>query len=187
MKGDHLMLPSAETIAAILPQYTTAGDSTLIIAADGKATTSPVRVKAILNRLARRHAVDLISLRRLSARATGRSLRQPLPLAPGLVLIPFKVRKPRIARDSCTGYINLHAVKTAAEDANCREQTVITLLSGREIPVLWNEKTVARCLREARLAASAAPHPASGAASLHAAFYKLLEVFHEILALKQSL
>lgn len=150
-------LNACTRIAAIIPCYQPGGDSTAIIAVDGSVTSLTARIRTVLRRLARLRAIDLGALRSRTRAATERRNLEPLPLAPGLVLVPVKVRQPRVAGDTTTGYINFHAVTTVAANKNKPYQTTVTLAGKTELPVLWTPATVNRQLALARLAATAAP------------------------------
>lgn len=121
-----------------------------------------------------------------------RSILQPLPLAPQLLLFPVKVRTPRITGDNCTGYINYFAVTTVAPCREAPVHTVLTLTGGHLIRALWTPATINRYLQLARLTAYA---PLSAAAKVHETnapyspellgiAQKLAEVFQDILDLK---
>lgn len=192
-------LPAPERIAAIVPCYNALGDNTTVIACDGSSTTLACRVRAVIGRLAKSRAIDLAALKARIRVDIERKNLEPLPLAPGLVLVPVKVRKPRVAGDSTTGYVNFHAVTAVCANTNKPYQTTITLSGKTKLPVIWTNATVNRQLALARLAASTAPTlklplPIS---AFHESFpgytpelfslaVKLVDVFHEILSIKQG-
>ncbi|HWR09566.1 hypothetical protein [Sporomusa sp.] len=193
----NLTLPAYTHIAAILPCYQATGDSTTIIAADGSTTCLTSRVRTVIHRLAKTRAVDLSALRTKTRAATERKNLEPLPLAPGLVLVPVKVRRPRVAGDTTTGYVNLHAVTAVVTNKNKPYQTTVRLSGKTEIPVLWTPATVNHQLALARLAATTAPAQAVMISSFHETFpgyapelltlaVKLVDVFNEILCMKQK-
>ncbi|SDF79254.1 hypothetical protein [Sporolituus thermophilus] len=185
--------PPPDAIAAILPEYTTCGDRTVILTTDGAAHPTGARVRTVLVRLARSLAADLAALRHYSARTTGRGIMTPLPLAPDLVLLPIKVRTPRVAKDPCTGYLNLQAVTAVRENKTGPFPATVTLQGGASVPVLWTAATVRKQLQYARLAAAYSPRGTSLATQEAAATYapqllpiaqKLVEVICDILRLK---
>ncbi|HWR45803.1 hypothetical protein [Sporomusa sp.] len=190
-------LPAYTRIAAIVPCYSARGDSTIIIADDGNTTTLDSRVHAIIRRLAKTRAVDLAALRARTRAVTERKNLEPLPLAPGLILVPVKVRQPRVAGDTTIGYVNFHAVTAVCVNKNKPYQATVTLSGKTELPVLWTPATVNHQLALARLAASTAPTTQALAASaFHENFpgyapelltlaVKLVDVFNEILCMKQ--
>lgn len=194
-----LTLPAQARIAAIIPRYDSSGDSTAIIATDGSTTNIQSRVRTVIKRLAKNYAIDLAALRARTRAATERKNLAPLPLAPGLILVPVKVRTPRINGDSTTGYINFHAVTTVCANTNRPYQATITLSGKTKIPALWTTATINRQLSLARLAAGIAPSLqmplAVGtfqesfpgyAPELLTLAVKLVDVFNEILSIKQQ-
>lgn len=191
-------LPAYARIAAILPCYTATGDNTVIVSTDGTTTSLASRIRTVICRLARSRAVDLRSLRASTRAATERKNLEPLPLAPGLVLVPLKVRQPRVAGDTTTGYVNLHAVTAVCVCKTKPYQATVTLSGKTELPQLWTAATVHRQLALARLAASTAPtSQLSAATAFHETYagyapelltlaVKLVDVFNEILTIKQG-
>lgn len=190
-------LPAHSRIAALVPCYSASGDTTTVFAADGSVTVLTSRIRAVIQRLAKSRAVDLAALRAKTRAVTKRTNLEPLPLAPGLVLVPVKVRLPRVAGDATTGYINFHAVTQVAANTNKPYQATITLSGKTEIPVLWTTTTIDRQLALARLAASASPTAqplpdgmlhesfAGYAPELFSLAVKLIDVFNDILTMKQ--
>ena len=185
-------LPLDQEIAALIPCYTETGDSTRILTTNGLALTLPVRPRAVLNRIARRRATDLAALRHITSLKTQRSILQPLPLAPNLLLIPIKVRTPRVTGDTCTGYINYYTVLGTAPRQESQVHTVLTLTGGHNIDTLWTPVTINRYLQLARLTAyTYVPqyNTVQGTDTLYAPellgiAQRLAEVFRDILTLK---
>lgn len=185
-------LPPYDQIAAILPSYSPQGDHAVIISTDGLSTATVNNVRTLIKRLARSRSTDLVALKAHAARATHRSILQPLPLAPGLVLIPVKVRQPRISGDTCTGYVNLHAITNVAI---CKQQpyrSTLSLAGNTELPVLWSTTTINKQLQYARLALdqitmqqTLRETPANYTAIATIAT-KLIEVIYDILTLKRK-
>ncbi|HWR41458.1 MAG TPA: hypothetical protein VN611_18345 [Patescibacteria group bacterium] len=180
-------------IAALLPCYTSQGDSCQVLSSDGLCHVIPCRVPAVLRRLARSRALDLTELRRQTGGLTCRRLLQPLPLAPGLVLVPFKVRQPRVPGDPAIGYVNLHAISEINAKVSAPYRSIVQLVSGRQIPCFWNTATIHRLLAMARLTAPETATPlrenAAGYASadpLAPLARRLAEVFYDILLFKQQ-
>lgn len=185
-------LPLDQEIAALIPCYTETGDSTRILTTSGLALPLPVRPRAVLNRIARRCATDLAALRHITSLKTQRSILQPLPLAPRLLLIPVKIRTPRVPGDTCTGYINYYAVLGAKPCQDPPVHTVLTLTGGHTIGTLWTPVTINRYLQLARLTAytHTPQYNTLQEADTHYApellgiAQRLAEVFRDILALK---
>lgn len=188
------VLPEQETIAALLPQYTGSGDSTVIFTNDGQMHTAELRLRSVINRLARNKAIDLRALKNNCARSTQRSILQPIAMSAELLLFPIKVRTPRIPGDPCFGYINYYVVEKVAALSGKPGWSAITLTSGQAIQSLWSVETVLRYLQLSRLAAYAIPSRSGFTLREKSGYepellgiaHKLVEVFHEILHLRQK-
>jgi hypothetical protein len=187
----HRILPN-DQIAAIIPSYTPHGDQAVIISTTGKSTPTGTTIHTVIKRLARSSTTDLIALRAYTAQITQRAILQPLPLAPGLVLVPVKVRQPKISGDTCTGYVNLLAITAVTNNQQPPYRSTLILTGGTELPVVWSTVTIHRHLQHARLVMNQAAnrqtlrenpenYPAiAGIAT------KLIDVIYEILALKRN-
>ena len=151
-------IPNVDSIAAILPDYTSTGDSTRILFINGSQIITQRRISTVLNQLARSLAKDLTALKQNASQATASSIFQPLALTPGLVLCPLKVRLPRVAGDTSIGYINLHALMGVTENQQKPYQSMIKLLGGAELPVLWKASTVKKHFQQGKLATLCTAH-----------------------------
>lgn len=185
------LLAQPDKIQALIPSYTEQGDCTIIIRDDGSTTTWNVRLRAALARLARSQATDLAALKQNCCQTTNRSILQPLPLAPGLVLFPVKVRTPRIKGDNTTGYINLPAVAKVTAGSNQPHQAVVCLTCGQQVPIIWTTATVHKQMRLARLAAAYSPRSLTSVAQENLQTYQpeldtTLSSFINILRLIQA-
>lgn len=145
----HYTLPDNSKIAAILPQYTDSGDQTLLFFTDGMQVPINLKVATIVRRLANRETIDLSSLKNKTAKLTKCALWHPLVLAPDLVLVPIKIRKPKISGDVTSGYINLHHILAVQKTF---ENTCIQLVGNHEIKSLWKIATVHEHIQRAQLA-----------------------------------
>ncbi len=183
-------LPPHEQIAAIIPSYSPQGDHAAVISTDGLTANTASSVRTLIRRLAYSRSTDLIALKARAAAVTRRSILQPLALTPGLVLVPVKVRKPRIAGDTSTGYVNLHAITAVLSGPDRLYRSILALSGGVKLPVLWSPATVHKQLQYARLTLSHLPlqpaaetTPASYAAITGIAA-KVAELICDILKLK---
>lgn len=194
------VLPPPAQIAAIIPCYTDNGDSTTLFTFDGRAACFSCRSRAVLQRLLKSLAIDLTALRRRVRGLTERTNLEPLPLSAGLVLVPLKVRRPRISGDATIGYINLYAVDKVCASAAKPYQATVTLSGRHELPLLWTAATINRQLALARLAAhslstsqplttsslrESAPGYAAYPPEMLSLALKLIDVFNDILSIKQ--
>ena len=174
-------------IAAIIPCYTAEGDTTAIISTNGSYNAINTRIRTVLSRLARSRAIGLIVLKQKAAQATDRSMLQPLSLAPGLVLCPLKLRLPRVAGDTTTGYINFHAVTDVTPSGSKPYQSTITLTGGTKLPVLWTPGTVKKHLQHARLALSCTAHDPEIPPEMTSLIHNLVKSICSLLIAKRSL
>lgn len=188
----HLARP--EHIAAIIPCYSATGDTTKIFTTDGNTNTIAIRIRTIVRQLAASRATDLPALKKHTSYATHSSILQPLPLTTGLVLCPVKVRTPRVAGDTSTGYINYYAVKGVRKAESSPYQSIIELSGGVRLPVLWTVSTVNKHLQNARLAiaytqpghlAGIYENPRVYAPEIIPIIQKFVEVICDIVAAKQ--
>jgi len=176
-----------DRIAALIPTYTATGDTTTIINTNGSTQTHNTSIHTVLRHLARSQATDLIALKHKAACATGRTILQPLALAPGLVLCPFKVRIPRVAGDTSIGYINFHAVISVTTNPNKPYQSTIKLTGGTERSVLWTPGTVKRYLKDARLVISYTTPDTTMRPELAMIAQKQVEVMYDLLMFQSQL
>lgn len=172
------------SIAAIIPCYTAIGDTTSIITTQGNTETTNTRIRTVITRLARSRAMDLMALKKKATCVTGHTLLQPLSLAPDLVLCPIKLRTPRVAGDTSTGYINFHAVLGVTSSTNKPYQSIIKLTGGTELFTLWKPSTVKKQLQYAKLALSATANSPEMPPELTAISQKLVEVIYALLAVQ---
>lgn len=179
-------MPEYKQIAAIIPNYTGAGDTTTIFTTDGKQTCTNTRIRTVLRRLAHSQSIDLTALRQHTTQSTGRNILQPLPIAPGLVLCPVKIRIPRVTGDTSTGYINFHAVTGVAENNLSAYQATVSLTGGTDLPVYWTSRTVKKHLQSARLAISHTTPSFDSHPNLMPIAQKLVEIIYDILVLKAN-
>lgn len=177
-------LPISDQIAAIIPCYTQTGDSTIIITTKGSQQTIPVRVHTIIKRLARNYSMDLIALKQKTMDITDHALLQPLPLAPGLVLCPIKLRTPRISGDTTIGYINFHAALSITGAQNKPYQSIIKLAGGMDLPSLWQPSTVKGHFQDARLVLSHTAPSAEIPFALTLFSQKITEAIYALLSMQ---
>jgi hypothetical protein len=90
-------------------------------------------VESVKRQLARCYAIDLSAQSLLLRRDYHRSPPLPFYLYDGRIFIPLKLRLPRIAGDSCYGYIELEMISRIlpADDGHCR----IIFTNGQSLPV----------------------------------------------------
>ncbi len=104
--------------------------------------------KTILKDLAGFLAVDLGSLRKFCSHRLAAKNTLPLPLTPKILLVPLRLRKPKVSKDSATGYINYFDIANAIPKEG---DTVLELTCGRKITCHQSIGTVQVHLVYARL------------------------------------
>lgn len=173
-------------IAAIVPRYTDSGSLTVIMNTDGSQGTTSAQTRTLLRRLASKQAFDLSSLQKRSGEITQRRMFQPLPLGTGLLLFPLKVRLPRVAGDTTTGYVNVHALSAITKTTESPYQALLLLKGGWKLPVIWSTDTVKKHVHHAKLSAALPVTATNAPGELQGIAQKLVEVFYEILSLKRN-
>lgn len=81
------------------------GNGTEIRLANRESIYSPVRTKTLLKRLARLFTIDLKAARERYSGVCGRCYAVPIPLRPGLVLVPVHARYARFKDDGTRAYL----------------------------------------------------------------------------------
>ncbi|BEU86667.1 hypothetical protein TAMA11512_01310 [Selenomonas sp. TAMA-11512] len=145
------MLPEDGRITAILPAYTEKGDATRILLSTGEEVLLAVRTKRALELLAARHCQSLELLRRWGRRHVNGMNGLALAMAPELVLLPLRVRAPRVRGDATLGFINVALGEVRLRPVEMG--TELILPTGQPIRSLWQAATVRRHLLSARLLA----------------------------------
>lgn len=142
-------LPNNRQIVAIVPVYTKNGDESMVLTCNGQTLSLSLKAATIVRRLANRHTIDLCSLKNKTAKITRSTIWQPLVLAPDLVLVPVKIRKPKISGDTTGGYINFTAIQKI-ESAEIG--SVLSLAGNHHVQTLWKRTTLYEHLQKAHLA-----------------------------------
>ena len=179
-------MPRYDCIAAMIPTYTLEGDITTVIATNGSQQEIRRLLRSALVRLARSRSIDLVALKEKTALATEKSILQPLPLAPGLVLCPMKVRHPLVRGDTTTGYINFYSIIDVIKNHTPPYRSTVRLVGGTEIPVIWTVATVKQHLQHARLAISYTAWDPEIPPNLSIHIYHLIKEFQQLLSSRHS-
>ena len=140
-------IPAAEDVtrvAAWIPTYTDTGDVVRTYFTDGTIRDLPYRIRTVIDHVAAHYGTSPDLLRRRHTQA--RRLWLPLPLG-DTVLVPLRVRPPRIMRDATVGYVNLRHIRDC--HASVGEAPTRLILSCAEIPVYWQRATVCRHIEAA--------------------------------------
>lgn len=100
-------LPQNHDIEAVFPAYSSLGDGTYIYLRDGSCRLYPNQIRLVIRKLAKRQCKDIRLIREQAAGDTLRRQGLPLGINADLVLVAFKVRRPRVDGDACFGYVNV--------------------------------------------------------------------------------
>ncbi len=149
-----LVLPKDREITAILPVYQDSGDCTCLYLTNGKTMIVKQRIRSVLRNLAQRRGMAVPLLRRCAAARVNHLLGVPLPIAPQLVLAPFRARAPRILGDDTLGCVNVVPCIRLCEERDAmglHPQLFIELAGGERILVLWSRRTLENQLKDAML------------------------------------
>ncbi|WP_346353506.1 hypothetical protein [Azotosporobacter soli] len=176
-----------ERIAALIPCYGPAGDTTITITGTGEVRTQRSALRTVLQRLLREKSIDIKALRKKTAPPGRRPVLQPLPLADGLLLCPLKLRLPKVPGDTCTGYVNVHLVESVSSLKQPPYQSQLHLRCGQRVPVVWSAATVNRHLHNARLCQQRSYLRESDAPDLLPMAHKLAELIYELLLYRPPL
>lgn len=143
---------TSSELAAFYPEYQPGqGDLTQLITIDGRQLTVKRSVRAVLGGLTRSFAIDLYRVRQLYGQLLGQRNSVPIPLTANLVLVPLKVRKPRLPKDGTIGYLSYHQY-AGVEDFNVDGyRSKVILKNGYELPCLICRATVQKQISKARL------------------------------------
>ena len=138
-------------IAGIIPSYTQQGDQTLLYKTDGSCMVLPMHPEMVVRQLAERRQESLYLLRRWAGKCTGSKLWEPLGISWELVLVPLKMRKPRVPGDTATGYVSFSWIEEVEKSG---DYSCLRLKNQQKLPVLWTWKTVVQHLQNAFLVQS---------------------------------
>ncbi len=166
LKGVDVILEQIKTaalenrifeLAALEPCYgRRGGNAVRVYTRDGGSFEMEKRTCSLLKNICAFFNADLTSLRKNYGAYLGCRQYIPLPLSPGLVLVPVKMRRPGYGNDGATGFVNLFDVektlkpgpKEGLEEACC----LLHLKGGHVLPSLFSLENTERRLNTARVA-----------------------------------
>ena len=135
-------LEHLEEVTAIVPAYDTEGAVTRVFTRKYPEQKVHLTLKAVLKRLAACYGKDLSLLRQLCAKHTHMEQGSILAFSPGVVLMPWKVCRPRVPKDPAMGLLNVAwEVKLSGGD---KDTLALNLPGGEKLPVLWSKRTFTR-------------------------------------------
>lgn len=123
-------------IGAILPEYGPTGDGVRIVVVGGPDIRLEVQLKTVLRRLAAVHGRTLPALREAVSRQILKKTGLPLAISSSLVLLPLKVRRPRVARDPTEGFFNVLQVRRTWPAVKKNGRPSIELRGGKGVELL---------------------------------------------------
>ncbi|QXM05364.1 competence protein ComK [Crassaminicella indica] len=139
-------------ICALIPIYQlNMGNVTKLITEDGRSFIDKRTMKTVLKIIARYYTIHIEACREKYGQVLHQRLSVPILFHQRLLLIPFKMRKPKFVKDGAKGYINLYDIEKVTEK---EKYVMIQLKNGVEIAVLNKMKTVQDQINKAKLIAS---------------------------------
>jgi hypothetical protein len=110
------------------------GDVTEVILTDRPSQYDRRPIQYVMEQIASYTGCNLTALRRNYGVLIRKKRHVPLPLAPNILLMPFKCRTPRVPSDSATGYVVYQQVEDVMDAG--RGDSLILLTNGREVRCL---------------------------------------------------
>lgn len=105
MKGDPIMM--GKEILYAIPVYREGqGDISKILYEGGEKIYRSFHIRTLIRRIAYENYTDLVSLKRTMREQLGQKNILPYPFHSRLILLPLKIRKPKLKKDGAFGYIN---------------------------------------------------------------------------------
>lgn len=143
-----LSLPEILRIVAFVPVYHTGvGQGLEIYYQDGTVHFLARSMKSFVQQLARFFSINLEEMRRKYGKLLGQVNLVPLALAPFLMFVPLKVRKPRLAGDPAYGYFKLRSLTEVRSEPT---PSTVELLGGHVITLQQSHRAVRSRLRRAK-------------------------------------
>ncbi|WP_196594235.1 hypothetical protein [Pectinatus sottacetonis] len=146
--SDNVNIVHDGEILAILPRYTERGDGTVIVSCDGKEVFYSKGEKPVLKEICNRYCKDIHLMRDWARQYTGQKIWMPLGFSWELVLVPMRIRGPKIQGDETLGYFNYLHINDAVEVDN---KVYLVMENNTRYLVLWSLDTVKQHLKDAML------------------------------------
>lgn len=136
-------------ISCLMPVYQTGvGNATKLIIDDGTVMIDQRTVKTILSIIAKHYTIHIQACRAKYGKLIHQRLSVPILIHNRLLLIPFKMRKPKFQKDGAHGYINLYAIEEIKE---ANQYTIIRLKNGIEVTCLHRMRTALQHINKAKI------------------------------------
>lgn len=163
-------------VAAWIPTYTSEGDVVRTYFADGTTRDLHCRIRTVIDHVAAHHGASPDLIRRQYTQM--RRLYMPLALG-GTVLVPFRVRPPKIVRDATLGYVNLRHIRDCYPSTGDAPSRLV--LSCADIPVYWQHATTVRHIEAAVMYL-----PQTATDPLYPMALRLAQLLHMMIEVKQQ-
>lgn len=138
-------------VAALIPIYQpNIGNGTKVVTEAGEDYVDGRTMRSVVKLLCKYYTIHVEYCREKYGRIINQRISVPLPIHEGLLLIPFKMRKPISSKDGACGYINLYAIQDLGE---AEEGAMVILKNGLEVHCLHRLKTVQQHINNAKLIA----------------------------------
>ncbi len=138
MKGEPIE-KDREILYAIPVYKEGQGDVSKVLYEGGVESFQPFHIRTLIRKLAYENYIDIVSLKRKMQEQLGRKNIIPYPFHKRLILIPVKIRKPRLKKDGAIGYINYIWVEKIQEEG---KHCIIVFKDQNTLKTLQHYQTV---------------------------------------------
>lgn len=132
---------NADGLLAMLPSYGDKRIKTLVIKVDD-VFLAPGSLKWNLGKLAETHNIDLAKLKKRCASLLDLQYNISIAIAPGLVLLPVKVRQAKGPGETTFGYVAHSAIDEIIENNDCPGNASYKLKNGHILKTLHTTNTL---------------------------------------------
>jgi hypothetical protein len=139
-KNMKIMERGGKLIYFLIPQYIDEIGDCCIFCNDNKDVIYHKKTEYVLKELCKERCIDLAAVKRKCSRILSQKNLIPLYLSKDEILIPIKVRRPRVLRDGGYGYVNACAVEKIVDGK-------IVFKNGRTILFIDNKRSIVKRLK----------------------------------------
>ena len=164
-------------MCGVLPSYGEYGvNGSAIIFEDGSSIEHKRKVRSVIIELAGLFQKDIVLLRKQSNDVLSQKTMTPLSIAPGIIVVPFKMRKPVGKDDGTAGYVFESHVDGIEE---AKEGSILRLKCGRRLAVMEGAKTATRHMDNAMRLKNNTVHYSAKNDQTAASWLKLREEYEQ--------
>ncbi len=139
-------------IACFIPIYdSTRGNCTEIWLDSGEKAVVPQKVSTVLHMLGRVFSLDLCHLKQQQRKRLKKGKLVPLPLHYEMVLVPLKVREPRVKDDGAFGYVVYNRVAGYDDAGEPPYLSWLALTNGMVLKTYHTRDTIDERLHQAEI------------------------------------